>query len=87
MPVEMIKGDNVVTCVYKLEPNRYNYTHTNETLHLFSKIKIDFDLNSSDYCYAKGFKFGKKLNDYKDYRHVIFNCNKHQEEVQCEVVK
>ena len=87
MPVETIKGDNVITCVYKVEPDKVNYMWANNSLMLFRKVKIDFDLNSSTFCFAEGFEFGKKLKDYKDYRPVIWRCNKPQKDVQCEVVR
>ena len=80
-PVEIIKGDNAVSCVLE---NR-----TSDTNELFyDKVKIDFDTNSSTYCHENTALFIKAgRGDVYKSDYVTFECHKVYANLKCEVLK
>ena len=70
--MEIIKGDNAVSCVFRTK----NITKKFD----YNKVKIDFDTNSSNFCYEFSFNGDVYKPDY-----VTFECL--YKNLKCEVVK
>ncbi len=82
-PIEKIKGDNAVLCVW-------HGTREDNDKRFYEKLKIDFDLNSSTYCFDNTDSFITQfLHDGydKNKADISFNCSEAYKDLKCEVIE
>ena len=81
-PVQRIKGDKAISCVYQ-------HRSTNSNTISYTKIKIDFDLNTSTFCYDNNRNSALRefLGDTYKKDAISFKCHTVNTDLDCELMK